>query len=84
MPMTTVSVVIMMAMNTACMVIIRIGACTSKYTSELASCARYLEGPEHKESMDDLMLCVSATNRRRVVSYCLLIPNLSPQQNRAK
>ncbi|CAE7429259.1 unnamed protein product [Symbiodinium sp. CCMP2456] len=26
--------------------------------------SKYLEGPEHKESTDDLMLCVSATNRR--------------------
>lgn len=26
--------------------------------------SKYLEGPEHKESNDDLMLCVSATNRR--------------------
>ncbi|CAJ1395234.1 unnamed protein product [Effrenium voratum] len=25
---------------------------------------RYLEGPEHKESTDELMLCISATNRR--------------------
>mmetsp|Transcript_132177 Transcript_132177/g.313350 ORF Transcript_132177/g.313350 Transcript_132177/m.313350 type:complete len:468 (-) Transcript_132177:142-1545(-) len=26
--------------------------------------SKYLEGPEHKESTDDLMLCISATNRR--------------------
>lgn len=36
--------------------------------TSLAACwtfemLRYLEGPEHKESNDDLMLCVSATNR---------------------
>jgi len=26
--------------------------------------SKYLEGPEHKESTDELMLCISATNRR--------------------
>lgn len=26
--------------------------------------SKYLEGPEHKESSDPLMLCVSATSRR--------------------
>ena len=42
-----------------------------------SSVPRYLEGPEHKESNDDLMLCVSATNRRYLMVSGSLMGKLS-------
>lgn len=38
--------------------------------------SKYLEGPEHKESNDDLMLCVSATNRRSFEKASCLVEAL--------
>eukprot|EP00913_Durusdinium_trenchii_P002277 g2102.t1 len=38
--------------------------------------SKYLEGPEHKESNDDLMLCVSATNRRSFEKAASLVEGL--------
>lgn len=38
--------------------------------------SKYLEGPEHKESNDDLMLCVSATNRRSFEKASCLVETL--------